>query len=214
MAEFPSQEMLDRAIDFSLGLLNPEEEKALLAAASQDPDLEVMIREQCKIHEQGRIEGTPSAENRAANQAPVSRPTVFQRPRTLMLGSALAATLALFFLFKPQPEPALFWLPVDEVRNIQRSGGSGADAWRRGVEFYAAGDLEGAIDTLQEANVQGPLLDMRNLYLASALINADRLAEARRVLGEIDLDSLPYPWRERGYELQKLGLGEASEKGD
>jgi len=70
--------------------------------------------------------------------------------------------------------------------------------------LYAAGELDQAIEKLAQAEVQGGVLDLRNLYLTSALINSGNLIDARMILSDIDLDVLPAPWRGYGRELSRL----------
>ncbi len=201
MADRQSATKLERALDFALGLLNKDEERALLAEAREDPELEALIQQQCANRENARGEGLPTTISLSGTNR---RRVGLRRPQILVAGSLLAATLAFFFLVQPRRQPASYWLPVTEVVNIQRSAEGDGVVLRTGLDLYAAHDLTAAIAALEQAPVQGALGDLRNLYLASALLNSGHRQEARQVLGRVDVPSLPYPWRERAENLQRL----------
>ncbi len=204
MAEFGPSSKLDRAIDFSLGLLSDADEKALLREASQDAELEECMRQQCAFAERDCADIQDQPRQLPLEKASPVRPVAFRRRQVMIWGTALAASLALFLIMKPQAETKQLWLPVDDVLNITRSDDSNLAEWRRGVELYAAGDLEASIEAFQAAEVSGPTADLSNLYLASALFNAGYYADAQATLGLIEVESLPYPWRDLALELSEM----------
>lgn len=199
MAESSTRDKLDRAIDFSLGLLSDEEELALLQEAARDPQLESLMQQQCAARARARAEGTPVHGAHRNFRSPVA-----VRPRILVAASVLAASLALFYWLQPMSStPELYWLPANSALSVQRSPSTTQPGWRRGVELYEARELDAAIEVLEGCQGQGASLDICNLYLASALLNSDRAEEALRVLQQIDGASLPHPWRGYNEILQR-----------
>ena len=97
MVDSRQEQMLDRAIDFSLGLLSAEEERELLERARQDPEFEDVLRRQCATRERARAEGIrgdarPARNKTATKSGRSSRRSVF-RPRSFVLvGVAVASS--------------------------------------------------------------------------------------------------------------------------
>jgi hypothetical protein len=203
MPESSAQNKLDRAIDFSLGLLSKEEESALLSEARQDVELEAMMRQQCASQERARAEGFGSVKHSPDLRAAGPSRATWARRRLAIAASVLAASIALVLWMQLEPSPDLYWLPVDSVLSTQRSIGSEPDAFRVAIEFYAAHDLDAAIVALEHYEAQGSARDLASLYLASALLNRDRGVDATKVLDTIELESLPHPWRGYGQELEQ-----------
>ena len=199
----PNENQMDLVVDFSLGLLSSDQEQVLLAAARENPELDAMLRQQCENFERLRPLQTPQKVTQVSAQPAVVRP-LFRQPRTWFWTSAVAASLALVVWLSPGSDSNQYWLPIDEAMLVQRSDSSGNDGLRQGIEFYSAGKLPQAIVALQGAEVQGAMKDVRDIYLASALINAKRTFEAHKIMTDMDLESLPAPWRDYGYELLEL----------
>lgn len=203
MPEPRSGERIDRAIDFALGILSPAEEQAVLEDARNDPEFESLLQRQCAEHERARANGfpgRPAAEYRRVGPRP--------RPwRIRAAGAAavlVAASLGFLLWGRPTPPPEAFWIPVDVSRTTTRSSGPDSQSFRQAMQFYSDHDLDQAIAALQAVDAEGSSFDLRNLYLASAYWNSDRVNECCRVLGNIDVESLPYPWRDYARELQRL----------
>jgi len=89
------------------------------------------------------------------------------------------------------------WLePPDDlvrVRGVQPID----DDLRAGFEAYARHDAPAAIAALERAHASGGAEQARRLYLGSALLAADRPAEARRCLESVRLGFIPQPWRDQ-----------------
>ncbi|RKZ13677.1 hypothetical protein DRQ53_06415 [bacterium] len=195
--------MLDRAVDFSLGLLSDAEQRELLEEARSDPEFEAILQEQCAARESGRATGVPGANQQEARSGH-SRRRFLARPRRIAAMAALvAASVALLLVFRPQPDADLYWLPMDGALTTPRAAESLQDDWRAGVQLYATHELDAAIEVLENADAQGATAQLRDIYLASALLNDGRTAEAAEVLRRVDLASLPHPWRGYAQEIQR-----------
>lgn len=195
MPDFLDHDRFDHAIDFSLGLLSDEEERALLEMARHDPEFERLLQRQCAVAARARAEH-PSERKRRP------RPRVGRRlTRRVGAAAALVAVLALFLLLRSPAPPGEYWIPVDIDWTTQRSANAISEEWRRAVESYAAHDLQTAIPALEKVRPEGAAASLRDLLLASSFFNARRPIEALEILRRIDLDSLPEPWHGYASEL-------------
>ncbi len=203
MPESSLRDNVDRAIDFSLGLLSKNEESALLIEARKDAELEAMLRQQCAVRELARAESHHTRDRHHSGRVVDSRRSALPRRRLVVAASVFVTAIAMVLWMRPAADPELYWLPVDNVLSIQRSSGAKVDQIYAAIEAYAAHDLDTVINILEHYEAQGSARDMANLYLASALLNRNRSVDAARVLETIDLHSVPYPWRGFGQELQR-----------
>lgn len=200
MGESPIEYQMKLVKDYSLGLLSADQERVLLATARGNPELEDMLRRQCPQYDRSMLFPTPETK-----QTEIVVPLPRRRKqRAWLVAPAVAASLALMFWFGPRQGDELYWLPVDEAMTLQRSGYEADDHLSQGLVLYATGDLIEAVAALQKAEVQGAVEDLRNLYLASALINVGQTEDAHEILLNMDLDLLPHPWRDYGIKLETL----------
>ncbi|MFT5315135.1 MAG: hypothetical protein ACI9UK_000967 [Candidatus Krumholzibacteriia bacterium] len=201
MANSSPKNQIDLVVDFSLGLLSPEQEKVLLTTARSSPELEALLRAQCPDFK--------GFGNKARAAAAPPAPVVVDLPwhrqrRTWGWSTSVAASVALTVWLAPVSESPQYWLPFDNVLLSQRSQAENVGGLSTGIERYSAGDLLAAVAALKSADVQGANKDLRDIYLASAMINLGRTDEAFKILTSMDLESLPSPWRQYGKDLLKL----------
>jgi len=204
MGDSRDRDQMDLVVDYSLGLLSSDQEKVLLATARANPELDAMLRQQCEDYRRLRASRKPRKVAVNFRTDRITPLPLLRQPRTWLLTTALAASVALFVGLNPGSDSDQYWLPVDDAMLVQRSHSAVDEGLRQGIEFYSVGELPQAITALQGAELQGAMRDVRDIYLASALINAGRPLEAHIIIEDMDLDSLPTPWRSYGYELQEL----------
>jgi hypothetical protein len=130
---------------------------------------------------------------------------------SLSLAGAAAVVIAALLLWPHGGLPGSADLPVLpahlEATQLRAAEDlPGASAILAGIEAYAAGDYRGACDRLAETPGQGPLEDVRTVYLGSALALRGRHAQAVAVLGSIDLWRLPDPWGAEGLWTLSVAL--------
>jgi hypothetical protein len=121
----------------------------------------------------------------------------------LPLAAAVAAVIGTFAVVTTIPKPADLGdlesppLPVTAVAGASRDAGrSAADSLVvEGLVAYERGDVAGAIARFESAHATGAFERLRLVFLASALLQANRVAEAQVILHGIDDRLYPQPYR-------------------
>lgn len=128
-------------------------------------------------------------------------------PRRLWLGLAVAAAVVIVVAlgtlrFANHRRIADYWIPVSSETTTLRSPSDSQHNVSRALRSYQEHDAAAAVEELRA--LKPPANDvavssLRDLYLASALVNAGRAPEGLAMLDRLSLDSLPAQWR---YEAQ------------
>lgn len=187
----------------------PECERRLMAAAG---DRE-FIRSKAEAEGWAGAHGNASVSSRQAPAQSARSVTRLLRNPRFALPLALAAGLLIFFLARPSDVPpradlAPYWIPATgELLKLRSAHPSDADSlfWA-GLGAYERHDTAHALALLEASRAGGGLDDLRALHLASLLINAGRAGETLKLLKELEIDTLPMPWREDASWMEYLAL--------
>lgn len=206
----------DRLIDFVNRLLPLEMEQDVLAHLREcnlcESRLKVVIRER----ELARTKPVPTVRDGVVlPQQP--RRTPGRRVAAVVSVAAAVVAVSLWWFNARQSTPEAYWMPIELGRTTLRSESPEADAnLGQALDSYGRQDARGTIDLLREAPVPQDemLASVQHLMLASALVNAGDYEAAIEVLEELDLPTLPLPWRHRGLWVHYLALRGAGRTGE
>lgn len=132
------------------------------------------------------------------------------RSRAWLLVAASVATIAIAVAVVTRVAPersaaTAHWIPVDEetlrFRSDDADGGPTHDAWYAALDAYERRDVELARVRLEEATAPAGYEDVRAIYLADVWVRIGRSAESLALLDDLDLPTLPPPWRERALRI-------------
>ena len=130
--------------------------------------------------------------------------------RPALAAAAVVIALALLVLLPLQRRQVLgigSWIPVSgEILEKRGANGGADDRFWSGLEAYSQRSSDDAIEDLTAAKVTGPYRDMRNIYLASALVNKSRFGEALVLINSVVADDLPQPWRDEALWVRAVAL--------
>jgi hypothetical protein len=180
---------------------------------------------QCRVCENRMRELLREREMLVANGFPVVRSGSVEMPRrprrrklALSLGTLAAALLVVLLAHGHRVnEPEPYWIPVgDQERTILRSDPGDAGATIDDVlRAYVDRDAATAVDQLRKmgtADRSHTANTLRDLYLASALVNCGHAAEGLDVLRQPTVANMPRPWRLYARWVTFLALSDTGRK--
>lgn len=191
----------DEFLDLVSGFLEGPARERVIAHASSCARCDARFLEISATHERGLARAAQVLVDAA--EAPRANP--FWRPSLALVAAAGVIVVATaVFLARPQPAPSSraarapdpVWLPSAVLEGDRRSGGEALaeSLVIEGVKAYDRRDLVEAERLLRTPLPRGGSEWMRRLYLASALVEQGRDAEALPLLDTIHADLLPEPW--------------------
>lgn len=179
----------EELLDLALGLCPPERAAGIMAHVRECPVCEEHLRERSRSVERARATAPVNRSSKPAGR--LARPLRWMAPALLAAGVAFA--LLLPKLTGTSEESV--WLPVEEAPALRSEGVSAA--LEAGVEAYRSRDADAAIAALERAREEGRLELIGRVLLASAYEIRGDPTRALTLLEEIDLLSIPQPWRDR-----------------
>lgn len=185
----------DRLTDLALKLLDAAESDRALTHLRACADCENRFRDLSHEAELLRLRSHRVPRDTAA-------PPRARRPAVFWAGAAAAAAvllLVVFALARRQTGDTLdYWLPVDAESVVFRSAGpaGGDPRLSEAIDAYRRRDTSRVVRLLQQRPIPDGYEPL-SLVLASALVWERRHAEARGVLDEFEIDTLPLPARDR-----------------
>ena len=195
----------DRLTDLVLKLLPDREASDALSHLRRCPSCESRFRESSRDREQLRLQrvaGTDAAESRdhaiSEERSAAGESTRLLRAAPWSAAAALIVLglLSIFLLKAGQPgDPLDYWLPIQAERVAFRSGTPLAERFSEALDAYNRRDTRRTIELLDGPSTPEPL----KLVLASALVWEHREAEARTVLDQLHIETLPPPARDRAW---------------
>ncbi|MGH9869859.1 MAG: hypothetical protein ACREAA_17070 [Candidatus Polarisedimenticolia bacterium] len=197
----------DALIDLLHGLLPAGEAESMLGHMRSCSACEERFRMAARDNERARAVGAPLM--RPANGASRRRWKVAGVAAGILMGALLAVLLR----DRPAVEP--YWLPVEEDQVSLRSLDTDEPPREllSALDAYKERDARRALEWLERAPVSSSYRGVRDVYLASALVNDGRNAEAGRVLRGLGLETMPQPWRSRARWLLYLVMKEDNDPG-
>ena len=196
----------DRLTDLAMRLLERDEANRTLAHVRVCADCENRFREICRESEILLARSGPAVvplEMRNGAQPHGGEQEAARvRRRAIWGGVAAAAAIVLVaavVVGLRRDDGAIdYWLPVDRENVVARSEApAGANALvAEVIEAYRLRDTGRVVALLHERPIPDGN-DPLKLVLASALVWEDRPIEARTLLEELDIDTLPLPARDR-----------------
>ena len=180
-------------IDLAHGLLPESERERLLDHIRSCEQCENAFRDVVRERERAR-----------AVDWPISRVPRASRARlagwTAVVAAATVALLVVLPRLNHQPTPAQYWIPVEQEATVLRSTNeqSGRTAVGGALDAYLRHDAATAVVELQAFHAPSESetsRTLRDLFLASALVNDGRYHEADDVLSRITIESMPTQWR-------------------
>ena len=136
-------------------------------------------------------------------------------PRPALVTAAVVAVLALVVLnpLQRRHNPGIVaWIPVDgEILEKRSAAGTAGERFWSGLEAYRERRAGDAVEELTAATVTGPYRDLRDIYLASALVNSSRFEEALGLVEALKVDDLPQPWRDEARWVRAVALMETGD---
>jgi len=200
-------------IDLAHGLAAPSEHAEALAHIRSCPECEIRLRAIVSDREQLLAARIPQATDRVRT---VARSGVMGSKALRWIAVAAAAVIiavALPYLSRDH-ERGEYWLPLSEnEETFLRSSRDMGQA--RGLDNvlqpYRERNAKEAVEQLTAYAVppsDATAVALRDLFLASALLNAGRTDEAIASLERINVRTLPQPWRSRAQWVQYLSLNE------
>lgn len=225
----------DTCLDLLHNLMPPDERDAILAHLVGCPECEALLRNLAAQQESARarhqlvvtdacIELRPTAVHPAARtlrwvdanrqldrlREGLRRALASTAARVAAAGVA-AGVVALLLIRPPGGSPAaedLWPLPGRPASTQLRAVAAlpATSAIMSGVEAYDDADYRRACERLGAVTGEGPLEDVRRVYLGSALAMCGRHAEAAAMLASLDLRLLPDPWGVEGLWTLSVAL--------
>jgi hypothetical protein len=191
----------DRLLDFVGGYLAPPDQTAALDHARACDECAARLQTYAATHEIARARAVQAV---SAARAPL--PRTWWRDASLRRYGSIAAMLfvastASFVWWTtthrvPPSARAIDWLPSPDPSVLTR-GSANAEAFQqigRGLAAYRAHDAATAVSLLEAVQVDGPLEQVRVMYLGNALLQTNRAREALRVLRSLSWNLIPEPW--------------------
>jgi hypothetical protein len=199
-----------RLIDMVSGLLSAEEKERTIDHVRGCPDCEQRLREIVADREHLRAAPFPRmVHDRIQRVQPGNQPAL----RRWLAMAAVLAVVVIGTLRVFTPRNSLeYWIPVEEASVVLRSDGQASGAMEDGLKAYRNRDVGAAIELLEDLVISSgdqTAATLRDLYLASALVNAERHAEALATLEKLRIDSMPTPWRGHAQWVQYIALTRA-----
>ncbi|MGH9868522.1 MAG: hypothetical protein ACREAA_10215 [Candidatus Polarisedimenticolia bacterium] len=210
----------DRLIDLVLELPEPGEQRRALDHVLACPACEKRFQELCRESELLRGLAGPAgitlqrpSTGRAARAS--HHPPPAARSRLVAWAGAAAAGILVVaaMVFWPRNERRLdYWLPVEQERIVARSGSADAAnrAVREAIDAYRRHETSRVVELLQGSaalNEHEPL----KLILASALVWERRPDQARALLAELKVETLPLPARDRARWILATALRQSGD---
>lgn len=213
----------DQALDLTHGLASPEQETSLLDHVRGCEECEHLLRR--AAGERERMRAGPRARVvaervvLAERQVPAPKGEK-DRLRSWRLGGiavAAAAVVALLFIGKaPEQDSGMdpgqaHWISVDQpLRSLRSTQGDEVAGLRTMLELYEARDTKQALAFLDTASFS-PDFDtaftLRLLLLADLVLRDTGDTErGLALLAEVDLPTLPQPWRDEGRWIKYRAL--------
>lgn len=207
----------DRLVDLIANLLDDASKSAVLGHLSVcalcDEHLRLLVRE----HEALRTRPAPriSGGQIVLPSYETAQTVPFRRRRIRWVGAGLAVAAAAAFLlphlFRPEVSGAdSYWLPRADREALESVGSPDAvSKLQRALAAYDSHDPERALALMENIQIpaeNGRAKAIRQVYEASALVNTQRLNEAREVMSGVDMTSLPREWRERANWIRYLSI--------
>jgi len=182
---------LDLVLDFGAGLLDEAERADVVARCRRDPAFEALLRQHLGDAEAALLD------RRMVRRSNWSRWLRFGAP----LAAAAVVVIAVTTMRPGRNEGSQeYWIQIPWQATVSR-GEADAEALQAGIEAYESRDLEHAIELLEPLRLQNGQEDLRRLYLASALLLSGQAQRGRRMLEELNVETLPRPWREEAERL-------------
>lgn len=177
--------------------------------------------------EQTHLEGCAECERRLLElrgervRAELAAPTPPRHvPRYLALAAMLILGVATsLWLWTSRTQPPVQQaalerrLPVDVALVEVRSSSDDAEREKllSALAAYERGDLDGAIAGFEAIDARSRYDGIRLIYLASALALVDEHRRVDAILDELDVPTLPQPWRDRAMRVEIVS---AERRGD
>ena len=187
----------DRLIDLAAGLVAGDERRELLAHVASCAACEARFRATCADAERARL----------------PRDAARVRPRWAWAAAGLAAALLAVAVLVPllrapaATGPAAYWLPVEAEAIDLRAAPTDRDAalFAAAAAAYRAHDPERVVALLRGRAIPESQDPLKLLY-ASALVKTGAHEEARATLDELQIETLPQPFRDRAKWLMVAAL--------
>ncbi len=185
----------DRLLDCVGGYLAPAERGAALDQVRACEECAARLRTYAATHEIARARAMQVV---GAARAPLRRP--WRRYGSIAAMLVLATTASyVWWTASHRISPgaqAIEWLPSPDPSVLTR-GSASNDAFEkihRGLAAYNVHDAATAVTLLESVQVDGPLEQVRVMYLGNALLQTSRAPEALRVLRSLAWNLIPEPW--------------------
>lgn len=209
----------DLCMEIVAGLVPRDARALLLAHADACPACEARLMLVAGDWESIRSRTDAQARAGGSGEA-ASSPMALQRPgrgvfrgsRILLPLALVAGLLVLILVRAPRParldEGPAYWLPATgELLKLRGAHSGEADsAFWSGLDAYEAHDFRKATTLLEASRAEGGLGDLRRLHLASLHVNTGGAAATLSLLKQIDMESLPMPWRDEAHWMEYLAL--------
>jgi len=198
----------DRITDLVLGLLSAAESEESRAHLRHCAPCEDRFLQACRESEVLRLRARPAIGSFGKPPSPEAAGRWHAEPAragwrgwVAWGGFAAAAVLLIGILYglsvRTPSDDLDYWLPVETAPIVARSGAARAPSqFTEAIEAYARHDTRRVVALLQGQTIpeeQEPL----QLVLASALVRERRAAEARTLLENLEIETLPLPARDR-----------------
>lgn len=200
-------------IDLAHGLTPHAEREAILVHLRGCGPCENRFRELVAEREMLRAESRRRiAAGRTAGPSRRARTTVWV---SAAAASVLVASLLVSHLSE-NGRRVEYWIPVEQEATLLRSTGDAhANSIWGALDAYVNRDAPRAIEALRSlalAPENEPALVLRDLFLASALVNAGSYADADELLGRLEIDTLPTQWRRQARWVRYLALSQLDQE--
>jgi hypothetical protein len=211
----------DQLLDLANRLLSEDRRSETLAHLRGCPPCAARLRDVAATREVARARVTAAL---APALAPRTVPPSARRVAPLPLRPfALAATVlvvgvAAYLLWSIAPVPPgsrgeVTWLPSPDASIRTRGADSIVPdaAINEGLAAYRAHDAARTVARLSGAHAEGPMEQVRLLYLGNALLHLGRDQDALNTFRLVDFGRVPEPWRGEAQWSLSLALSGAGE---
>lgn len=211
----------DRLLDLVNRLLTDAERQETLAHARVCPPCAERLRDVAATREVARARVAEAMAGCTPRPVPAPARRVAPLPlRPLALAATIVVVgLAAYLLWGTVPVPpgtrdAVTWLPAPDASITTRGANSAVPdaAISEGLAAYRAHDAARTVQRLRGARAEGPMEQVRLLYLGNALLQLGRDREALDAFRLLDLRLVPEPWQgeaQWSLGLALLGAGES-----
>jgi len=145
---------------------------------------------------------TPSAHDRRHDTAPRRRPVLTRRWFWALAAGLVLAVLLTWRTGLRHGESTAYWLPVETDGLQPRSESHGDTGFDTALQAYQQHDTQRALPLLQATLPDEGRDLLRRIYLASALVHTGSADQGLQVLQDLDVETLPQPWRDRCLWIQ------------